>query len=65
MFKKLVQDDLGFDIALELNHNAHAILIRFIADIRDAFDLLIINQSRNGFDQPGFLHLIRNFSDNN
>ena len=63
MFVQLVDNDLGHRVALELNHDAHAVAIRFIAQIADAFDLFVVDQLGDLFDQPLLIHHVGNFAD--
>src|SRR5208282_5458894 len=43
--------------------DAHAFAGRFVADVRDAFDLFGLHQFGNAFNQLGLVDLVRNFSD--
>jgi len=40
----VVQNQLRFLAALDLDHDAHAFAIGLVADIRDAVDLLVLHQ---------------------
>jgi len=65
VLEKLVEYDLRFAATLELDHDAHAVAIAFVANIRNIVDDLLVHQLRDAFDQPRFVHLIRNFSYDN
>ena len=43
---EVVEDHLGLLAALQLEDDAHAVAIAFVANFRDAFDLLFVHQSR-------------------
>src|SRR5215831_1921655 len=60
---ELVEDDLRLFVALHLDHDAHAFAIAFVANVADAFDLLVLNQLSDVFDQAGFIHLIGQLGD--
>ena len=60
-FVQLVEHDFGVFIALEFNHHAHARFVRLIAQIRHAFQDFLTHQFADFFDQFGFVHLVRNF----
>ena len=51
VFVKLVQHLLGLCTALELDHDAHAALVRFIAQVGDLIDLVLAHQLRDALDQ--------------
>ena len=38
---------------------------RFITELRDPLNFLVFHQLRNLFEEPGTIHLVRNFFDNN
>ena len=57
---EVVQDDLGHLAALQLDHDAHAIAIRLVAQVRDAFDRLLAHQLRDVLDQALLVDLVRN-----
>ncbi len=60
---EIVEDDFGLLAALQLEDDAHAVAIAFVANFRDAFDLLFVHQAGGGLDQPRFVHLIRDLGD--
>ena len=60
---QVVQHNLGRFTALDLDVDAHAVLVGLIAQLADAFDLLFLDQLGDLFDQTRLVHLVRNFSD--
>src|SRR5580704_3203444 len=60
---ELIEHDLGFGAALQFDDNAHAVAIAFIANIRNVFDDLVVDQRSDALDEPGFVDLVRNFGD--
>ncbi|GBE18638.1 hypothetical protein BMS3Abin16_01243 [archaeon BMS3Abin16] len=60
---ELVENDFSRSIGLQLDYNTHTIPIRLVAQIRNAFDLLVLHKISNEFDKPGFIHHIRQFRD--
>ena len=60
---QIVQDDVGDLATLELNHDPHTGLIRLIADFRNAFNLLFVDQLGNLLEQGALIHLIRQLVD--
>ena len=54
----LVQHDLGRRIALQLDHDAHTHAARFVADIADAFDPLVLGGLGQLLDEARFADLI-------
>src|SRR4026209_3044649 len=61
---QLVQYDLRNGVALELNHDSHSGAIRFVAQVGNALDLLLVDQLGNALDQTGFVDLEGDFRDN-
>ncbi len=41
---QVVEHHLGYFAALELDHQAHAGLVRLVLDVADAFELLLVHQ---------------------
>ena len=60
---QVVEDDLGHFAALQLDDDAHAGLVRLVADIGDAFDLLLVDQLGDLFDQGLLVNLVGNLVD--
>src|SRR5438093_6284932 len=61
--EQFVLHDLRHGVAFQLDHDAHAVTIRFVADFRDAFQLLFICQLSDALDQLGLVNLKWKFSD--
>ena len=60
---EVVQDHFRHFAALQLDDDAHAFAIGFVAQIGDAFDGLLADEVGDLLDQPGLVHLIRNLGD--
>ena len=60
---ELVQHHVGHGVALQLDHQAHAVAIAFVANLRDAFDFLVANHFGDPLVQPRLVFLVRNFRD--
>src|SRR5208282_755522 len=60
---ELVENDLRLGAALELDHNAHAVAIAFVAHVGDVLDFLVVDELGDALDQDGLVYLIRNFGD--
>src|SRR5271166_1068478 len=60
---KIVENDVGLLAALQLEHDAHAVAVAFIANFGDALDFLFVDQRGGGLNQPRFVYLIRNLGD--
>ena len=63
VLEELVKHELGLAVALELDYDAHAVAVAFVADVGDVIDDLVIHQLRNALDQPRLVDLVRNFGD--
>src|SRR5262245_61068064 len=64
MFVELVEHDLRYGIALELDRDAHAFTVGFIARFSgDSFNLFFLVQQSNLLDQAGFVDHVGNFAD--
>ena len=63
LLEEIVQDDFGLFTALEFEDDAHAVAIALVADFRNAFDLLFVDQGGGVFDEPRFVDLVGNFGD--
>ena len=50
-------------VALDFDHDAHAVAVAFVANVGDAFDLLVVDQLGDVLDQVLFVHLIRKLGD--
>ena len=65
MLVQLIDDDLGHGIALEFDDDAHALTVRFVAQVADAFDLFLVDQRGDLLDQPFLVDLVGYFADDN
>jgi hypothetical protein len=63
VFVELVENDLRLGAAFEFDDDAHAVAIAFVTDIGNVFDVFVVDELRDAFDEAGFVYLIRNFSD--
>ena len=61
VLEELVEHELGLAAALELDHDAHAVAVAFVANVGDVVDDLVIDQLRDALDQARLVHLVRNF----
>ncbi len=62
MFVKIVDDDLRIGVALQLDHDARA-LVRLIADVADIRQNFFVHQLCDPLDQRGAIHIVRNLGD--
>ena len=60
---QVVQHDIRLLVALQLEDDAHAGLVRFIADVGDAFDPLFVDHFGDALEQHALVHLIRQLID--
>ena len=60
---EIVENDLGLFAALQLEDDAHAVAIAFVADFGDALDLLLVDQAGGGLDETRLVHLVGDFGD--
>ncbi|ABA48200.1 val start codon [Burkholderia pseudomallei 1710b] len=60
---QVVQHHLGHFAALELDHDAHAALVGFVADVGDALELLLVDELRDPLEQRALVDLVRQFVD--
>ena len=60
---QLVQHHARNRIALQLDDDAHAVLVGLVAQVGDAFELLVANQVGDVLDQLRAVDLIRNLGD--
>src|SRR6267154_4990639 len=65
VLEEIVENELRFFAALDLDHDAHAFARGFVAHVGDAFDFLCLHQIGDALDQPGFVDLVWNLGDNN
>ena len=57
---ELIEHDFRNDVTAQFNHDAHTLPVRFIAQVRNAFQGLILHQMSNTLNEAGFIDLIRN-----
>src|SRR5262249_51215323 len=62
---KIVQDNFGLLVAFQLEDNAHAFAIAFVANFGNAFDLFLIDQGGSMLDELGLVDLVGDFGDDN
>ena len=62
-FIELIDGDFGNFIALEFDDDAHSIFVRFIAQIGDAGDCLVVDEFGDLFDQTRFVDVVGDFID--
>ena len=60
---QLVDDNLGNDAALEIDHNADALAVGLVPQVHNAVNLALVHQRRNLFHQTGFVESEGNFPD--
>ena len=60
---KLVEDDVGDGVALELDHDAKTVAVGFVAQRRNALDLLLAPEFPDALDHDGLVHLVGNLAD--
>ena len=60
---EVVQDDFRHLAALELDHDPHAVAVGLVAQVGDAFDLLVAHQLGDLLDQPRLVDLVRDLGD--
>ena len=60
---ELVEDDLGDRVALELDHDPHAVAIGLVAKIRDALDALLAHEFGDLLDQRRLVDLVGDLVD--
>src|ERR1700747_2692961 len=61
--EKLVEDDFRLLVALHFDDDAHAFAVALIANVRDAFDFLVVDEFGDVLDEIFLVHLIRQFGD--
>ncbi len=60
---EIVEHHFGLLAALQLEDDAHAVAIAFVANFGDAFQPLLVHQAGRRFNQARLVHLVRNFGD--
>ena len=62
---QVIEYDVAVLSLLDDNHNAHTVFVGLVAQIGDARQLLIPNQSRDGFEEQRLVDAIRQFGQHN
>ena len=60
---ELVEDDVGDRLALQLDHDAHALAVGLVANVGDAFDFLVADQFGDLLDHHRLVHLVGDLGD--
>ena len=60
---ELVQHHVGHRVALQLDDDAHAVAVGFVAQVGDALDLLLAHELGDLLDQRRLVHLIGDLGD--
>ena len=60
---ELIEHHVGDGVALQLDDDTHAIAVGFVAQVRNAFDLLVAHKLGDLFDQNRLVHLIGDLAD--
>ncbi len=60
---ELVQHDVRHRLALQLDHDAHAVAVGLVTDVGDALDLLLAHQLGDALDHRRLVHLVRDLVD--
>ncbi len=63
VLEQLIEHMLRMRVALELDHQAHALAIRLVAQVCYAFDLALLHQLGDAFLELGLVHLERQLRD--
>ena len=63
VLEEVVEDDLRLFVALHFDDDAHAVAVAFVANVGDAFDLLVLDQLGDVLDQARFVDLVGQFGD--
>ena len=58
---EIVENHFGLLATLQVEDDAHTVAIAFVADIGNAFNLLVLDQRSGVLDEPGLVHLERDF----
>src|SRR5436853_82060 len=62
-FVEIIEHDVGYGIALQFQDDPHAFSIRFIAQVRNAFEFLIVDKLGDALEEPGFIDLVWDLGD--
>src|SRR5436853_2297071 len=62
-FVEIIEHDVGYGIALQFQDDPHAFSIRFIAQVRNAFEFLVVDKLGDALEEPGFIDLVWHLGD--
>ena len=62
-FVEVAQDDIGIGVLRHLQHDAHALTIRLVAQIGQAFEIPIAREIGNALDETRLVDHVRQFGD--
>ena len=60
---ELVEHDVGHGVALQLDDDAHAVAVGFVAKVGDALELLVAHELGDLLDEGRLVHLIRDLGE--
>jgi len=60
---EIIDDDFRNGIALELDDDAHALLVGFVADVGDIVELLVVDKPGDILDQRGLINVVGDLAD--
>src|SRR6202167_4996437 len=63
VLEEVRENNLRLFVALHFDDDAHAVTVGFVANVGDAFDLFVLNEAGDIFDQARFVDLIRELGD--
>src|SRR6202167_2688238 len=63
VLEEVGENNLRLFVALHFDDNAHAVAVAFVANVGDAFDLFILNEAGDIFDEARFVDLIGELGD--
>ena len=63
MTVKLIEHHIAERVTAQLDHNAHAMPVRFVAQLANPLDPLVAHKLGDLFDEIGLVHLIGQFGD--
>src|SRR3984957_19317320 len=63
VLEEVRENNLRLFVALHFDDDAHPVAVAFVANVGDAFDLFILDEAGDIFDQTRFVHLIGELGD--
>ncbi len=63
VLEEVLENNLRLFVALHFDDDAHAVAVAFVANVGDAFDLFVLDQVGDVFDQARFVDLIGELGD--